>query len=97
VLFRKVDDGNVELRRFSAEPGGDADAGGTAADNQYGIGIITEVSPEFYSGTSFSERLQRDRSDSLIGCRCCIVTSGSCRLLFGSSLCKSGMPSLGMM
>jgi ubiquinone/menaquinone biosynthesis C-methylase UbiE len=29
------------------------------------LGIITEISPEFYSGTSLSERLQRDRSDSL--------------------------------
>jgi hypothetical protein len=37
VLFRRVDDGNVELRRFSAELGGDVDAGGAAADNQYGI------------------------------------------------------------
>src|SRR5258708_6541689 len=37
MLFRRVDDDNVELRRFSAEPGGDVDAGGAAADNQYGI------------------------------------------------------------
>jgi hypothetical protein len=29
------------------------------------LGIITEISPEFYNSTSLSERLQRDRSDSL--------------------------------
>jgi hypothetical protein len=37
MLFGRVDDGNVELCRFSAKPGGDVDAGGAAANNQYGI------------------------------------------------------------
>ena len=29
------------------------------------LGVVTEAAPEFYFGTPFSERLERDRSDSL--------------------------------